>query len=114
MRQILLNSEGAVIARMPRPSLETGSVLVRAHFSLISVGTEVASLRPSVPSDPDSGILDKIQTYNSLASLYLGKAIRNPGLAARRVQSIAMNRVRRGLPNKTVQPRSSVNIGEVI
>ena len=45
MRQILLNSGGAVVARVPRPVVERGSVLVRVHYSLISVGTEIAPLR---------------------------------------------------------------------
>ena len=45
MRQILLNSGGAVVARVPRPIVERGSVLVRVQYSLISVGTEIAPLR---------------------------------------------------------------------
>src|SRR5471032_3405437 len=45
MRQILLNSGGAVVARVPRPLVERGSVLVRVQYSLISVGTEIAPLR---------------------------------------------------------------------
>ena len=40
-----MNSGGAVVARVPRPIVERGSVLVRVHYSLISVGTEIAPLR---------------------------------------------------------------------
>src|SRR5260370_292819 len=46
MRQVLLKDSGALVARMPCPAVEPGTVLVRVHYSLISVGTEIASLRP--------------------------------------------------------------------
>ena len=44
MRQILLNSGGAVVARVPRPIVEPGSVLVRVHYSLDSMTSTMLSV----------------------------------------------------------------------
>ena len=95
MRQILLNSGGAVVARVPRPIVEPGSVLVRVHFSLISVGTELAPLR-STPagSDAESPIVRGIE-YAGLARHYLRASIRDPRKAIDRVRKIAKRRLAR-------------------
>ena len=53
MRQILMNMSGVVVARMPRPTVQRGTVLIRVRYSLVSVGTEVAPLRPASVSAPD-------------------------------------------------------------
>ena len=53
MRQLLMNMSGVVVARMPRPSVQPGTVLIRVRYSLVSVGTEVAPLRPASVSAPD-------------------------------------------------------------
>jgi predicted dehydrogenase/threonine dehydrogenase-like Zn-dependent dehydrogenase len=51
MRQILAGARGALIARMPRPTVETRSVLVRVRYSFVSTGTEMAALPvPPMPS----------------------------------------------------------------
>ena len=42
MRQLLMNMSGVTVARMPRPVVQPGTVLIRVHYSLVSVGTEVA------------------------------------------------------------------------
>lgn len=76
MRQILLNSKGAVIARMPRPAVEPGSVLIRVRYSLISTGTEIAGLRYTSSETGVNGI-----SRARIAANYLGKAIRNPAKA---------------------------------
>jgi len=68
MRQILMNSGGAVVARVPRPAVEAGSVLVRVHYSLISVGTELASLKaPLAPTPDGAGAVLKGAAYANLA-----------------------------------------------
>jgi predicted dehydrogenase/threonine dehydrogenase-like Zn-dependent dehydrogenase len=84
MRQVLINSGGAVVARMPRPVVDAGSVLVRVRYSLISTGTELASLKPSTdPSaQPLSGTL-------RTAIGYLGKAARDPVTARNRLMQMA-------------------------
>lgn len=92
MRQILLNSQGAIVARMPRPAVATGEVLVRTHFSLISTGTELASLRPG-PATDETG-----PSVPRLAVRYLGKAIRNPRKAAQRLAGIARRTLAQARP----------------
>jgi predicted dehydrogenase/threonine dehydrogenase-like Zn-dependent dehydrogenase len=95
MRQILLSSQGAIVARMPRPAVAAGEVLVRTHFSLISTGTELASLRPG-PATDETG-----PSVPRLAVSYLGKAIRNPRKAAQRLAGIARRTLAQARP---VQP----------
>ena len=92
MRQILLNSTGAIVARMPAPATESGSVLVRAKYSLISAGTEVASLTPSSRLAADENHVARARAYGNLAQSYLGKAIRDPRLAMKRLGTIARQR----------------------
>lgn len=84
MRQILLNSQGAIVARMPRPGVAAGEVLVRTRYSLISTGTELASLRPAASTGDAPG-----PSLPRVAATYLGKAIRNPRKAAHRLAGIA-------------------------
>lgn len=89
MRQILLTSAGAVVARMPRPALEPGCVLVRTRFSLISAGTESASLQ-NVTHPPELSIANARQL--------LAKAVRDPAKAYRRATTLVRGRVRAYLP----------------
>src|SRR6185295_10965571 len=93
MRQILLNSRGAVVARVPRPIVEPGSVLVRVQYSLISVGTEIAPLRPIAAAAPDSSSIERGIEYASLAQHYLRASIRDPRKAIDRIARIARRRV---------------------
>src|SRR5258708_28219032 len=83
MRQILLNSGGAVVARVPRPIVEPGSVLVRVRYSLISVGTEIAPLRTMASAAPDSSSIERGIEYAGLARHYLRASIRDPRKAMR-------------------------------
>jgi len=93
MRQVLLNSSGAVVARVPRPIVEPGSVLVRVHYSLISVGTEIAPLRPAAVATPDSSSIERGMEYAALAEHYLRASLRDPRKAIDRVARIARRRV---------------------
>jgi predicted dehydrogenase/NADPH:quinone reductase-like Zn-dependent oxidoreductase len=95
MRQILLNSQGALVARMPRPAITKGEVLVRTHFSLISTGTELASLRPSLATDETP-----TPSVPRLAATYLGKAILDPHKAARRLVGIARRTLEKARPTQ--------------
>ncbi|TAN71928.1 MAG: oxidoreductase, partial [Magnetospirillum sp.] len=106
MKQIILNGAGAMVIRSPRPVVEQGCILVRTHYSLISTGTEIASLLPA-PSSPSSPG-QKLQEAAGLARLYLGKAARNPGKAAQRVGGILKRRVRRLLPQRTATPAAAI------
>ena len=89
MRQVLFGSTRALVARMPRPGVEPGSVLVRTRFSLISTGTEIATLRPLSAGAAGATTAERVGDLTGKARLYLGKAIRNPRLAASRVLNIA-------------------------
>lgn len=87
MKQLICNSAGALVARMPRPVAQPGQVLVRVSHSLVSVGTEIASLRPA--ECPPATASEQLKSAASLACTYLGKAIRNPDKALRKLRSIA-------------------------
>src|SRR5436190_5098703 len=82
MRQILGTSSGAIVARMPRPTAEPGSVLVRVHYSFISAGTELAPLRATIVA-ADAPVAEKAQAYVNASRTYIGAAIRNPAAAVR-------------------------------
>src|SRR5580704_7848844 len=104
MRQILLNSGGAVVARVPRPVVEPGSVLVRVHYSLISVGTEIAPLRSMAGAAPGSTSIERGIEYASLARHYLRASLRDPRKALDRVTEIARRRVAR------IRPRPAARV----
>jgi predicted dehydrogenase/threonine dehydrogenase-like Zn-dependent dehydrogenase len=87
MRQVLVNSFGAVVARIPRPPIEPGRVLIRVRYSLISVGTEVAALRPTPVAQALS--LEEARAGAATAARYLKAALADPRKAARRVRQIA-------------------------
>jgi predicted dehydrogenase/threonine dehydrogenase-like Zn-dependent dehydrogenase len=113
MRQILLNSGGAVVARVPRPIVEPGSVLVRVHYSLISVGTEIAPLRSMASGAPDSSSVERGIEYASLARHYLRASIRDPRKAMKRVAKIAKSRIARLRPAPVVRVTPAVAIGDL-
>ncbi|MEE2691464.1 MAG: bi-domain-containing oxidoreductase [Pseudomonadota bacterium] len=94
MKQVLMTNERAIIARTPRPAVEPGSLLVQTHFSLISTGTELASLK-AVLAQEDAGAMGRVAELSSRASYYLGKAVGNPAKAAQRLKQIAASRVKR-------------------
>ncbi len=62
-------------------------MLVRVHYSLVSVGTEIAAIAPPVDADADT--LERGRAYAQLAWTYLGKAVNDPDKAARRLAAIA-------------------------
>lgn len=113
MRQVLCNSNGALVARMPRPALEPGHVLIRVHYSLISAGTEIASLRPQPSPLADASPVEKARAYGGLAKTYLGLAARNPGKAARRVVRIAKKIVGDIVPARPAPATPLLSMGDV-
>ena len=88
MRQLLMNMGGVVVARMPRPPIQRGMVLIRVRYSLISVGTEVAPLRPASVAAPDVSPLERHVERARLARHYLRASLRDPRKAARRLSQI--------------------------
>lgn len=89
-----MTGDRAFLARVPRPAVDPGALLVQTHFSLISTGTELAGLKAAL-SKEDEGAAGKAKELAHRASYYLGKAIQNPGKAAERLKQIAAARVRR-------------------
>lgn len=95
MRQILLNMQGAVVARMPRPTAARGHVLVKVRYSFVSVGTEIAPLRPAQVASPDATAVEIGLERAQLARHYLKASIKDPRKAARRIARIARQRFER-------------------
>jgi predicted dehydrogenase/threonine dehydrogenase-like Zn-dependent dehydrogenase len=114
MRQVLFSNTKAFVARMPRPTPDPGSVLVRTSFSLISTGTELATLRPIFAGKDGSTAAERVGAMTSRAQLYLGKAVNNPRLALDRALGIARNAVQRriveAIPKPVAQP---VEVGAI-
>ena len=111
MRQILLNSSGALVARMPRPVAGRGEVLVRVRYSLISTGTEIASIRPGpAPGETPPTLGDRAK----LAATYLGLAARHPRKAVRRVAEIAYREARKVLPERPLRATKAEPFGGTI
>jgi len=114
MRQLLMNSGGVVVARVPRPSVDRGSVLVRVQYSLISVGTEIAPLRPSASSPSDASAVERGVEYAALARHYLKASLRDPRKALERVRSIARQQVKRVLPVGLAPGPAAVSAGDLM
>ena len=95
MRQLLMNMGGVVVARMPRPAVQRGMVLIRVRYSLISVGTEIAPLRSASVSAPDVPAIERHLERARLARHYFRASLRDPRKAARRLSQIAERRLSR-------------------
>ncbi len=113
MRQVLLNSTGAVVARVPRPAVEPGSVLVRVHYSLISVGTEIAPLRSTLTA-PDVSSVEKGVAYANLAKHYFKASLKDPRKAASRLTQIARRQIAQLTPERKPEPIPAVAIGTAV
>ncbi len=108
-----MNSAGVMVARVPRPVVDRGAVLVRVQYSLISVGTEIAPLRSSTQSAPDSTAVERGVEYAALARHYLKASLRDPRKAVDRVKRLARQQVVRMLPARSVPVTPAVAVGEL-
>lgn len=88
-----MNMSGVTVARMPRPVVEHGTVLIRVRYSLVSVGTEVAPLRPASVSAPDTPAVERHLERARLLKHYFQASLRDPRKAARRLSQIAEHRL---------------------
>ena len=95
MRQLIMNMSGVVVARMPRPIVQPGTVLIRVEYSLVSVGTEVAPLRPSSASAPDTPAIERGLDRARVLKHYFRASLRDPRKAARRLSQIVEYRLTR-------------------
>lgn len=92
MKQIICSSAGAKVIRTPRPGLPAGWVLVRTRYSMISIGTEIAALRPPQPVEQTT--VEQLSEKSRLLAHYLGKAARNPRKAAHKAIELALKKAR--------------------
>jgi predicted dehydrogenase/NADPH:quinone reductase-like Zn-dependent oxidoreductase len=116
MKQVLIGSTGALLARMPAPAVEPGTVVVRVRYSLISTGTEIAALRPITSSIQGASALDQAADLSNMAALYLGKAARNPRKAVERATQLIKSYVANRLPRSSASTdpqRAPIVIGQV-
>jgi len=107
MRQILCNSSGALVARMPKPIVEPGTVLVRVHYSLISVGTEIAPLRAGATLEECDTPLNRAIGYSKQAQIYLHKAMHDPQKALNRIKREAKRALEKILPQEPLMAEVS-------
>ncbi|MCB1733809.1 MAG: bi-domain-containing oxidoreductase [Gammaproteobacteria bacterium] len=80
---------------------------------MISVGTEIASLRPSGGGGIEGTPVEKAKAYSVLAKTYLGLAARNPGKAARRVARIAKSVAGRVVPPRSQPQIPAITMGDM-
>ena len=57
MKQIFSTRKGIQVLQVPAPLLERGSVLVEVHYSFISSGTEMATLKEMEPKGLSDNII---------------------------------------------------------
>ena len=93
-----MNMAGVTVARMPQPTVRAGTILIRVRYSLVSVGTEIAPLRPTRAVAPDAPAIERIeQNIDRLRLLdhYFRASLRDPRKAVRRLRQIASQRLAR-------------------
>ena len=90
-----MNMNGVVVANMPRPVVGPGSVLIRVQYSLVSVGTEVAPLRPASVAAPDTPAIERSIDRARMLNHYVRASLRDPRKAARRLSQIVEYRLAR-------------------
>ena len=90
-----MNMSGVTVARMPRPVVQAGTVLIRVHYSLVSVGTEVAPLRPASVAAPDTPAIERSLDRARRLRHYFRASLKDPRKAARRLSQIVEYRMSR-------------------
>ncbi len=106
MRQILISGGQALVARVPRPAVAPGHVLVRVRYSLVSTGTETAALRPLTAGTAGVTPAERIADLSSRARVYLEKAVRDPRRAANRLKDLLQTALRQRMPEVPHVPAS--------
>lgn len=114
MRQLLFSNRGVFVARMPRPAVEPGRLLVRVHFSLISAGTEVAAVRPPAQQLREALTTGSVTTRLAHAKSYLRLARNEPGKAIRRAAGMAKSLATDWLAKSHSQPAPPTEAAEPI
>src|SRR6185437_17030795 len=110
---LLMNSAGVMVARVPRPVVEHGAVLVRVQYSLISVGTEIAPLRSAAQQAPDATAVERGVEYAALARHYFKASLKDPRKALDRVKRIARQQVMKIVPARPPVAVTPAVAGEI-
>lgn len=114
MRQILLSGGNALVARVPRPAVAAGHILVRVRYSLVSTGTETAALRPLSAGSAGTTTGERVADLSNRARVHLSKAVRDPRKAARKLRELAATALRQHMPEVKLGPTPSlVELGSV-
>lgn len=114
MRQILISGGQALVARVPRPEVADGNVLVRVRYSLVSTGTETAALRPLSAGSAGTTAVERAADLSSRARVYLRKAVRDPRKAAGRLRDLIQAALRQRLPEVRFKPADPpIEVGEL-
>jgi predicted dehydrogenase/threonine dehydrogenase-like Zn-dependent dehydrogenase len=108
MRQILFSGGQATVARVPRPTVAPGHVLVRVRYSLVSTGTETASLRPLQAGTAGTTTAERVSDISARAQVYLAKAVRDPRKAAAKLKEMVSVAIRRRMPEAPRAPAGPV------
>lgn len=109
MRQLLMSTHGVDVIEVPTPNVKPGHVLVRVRKSLISTGTELAAIRADAKIS-DSMAQNVVRSINEGKAL-LGKAIRHPDKAARRLKIEFNRRVMQNISQESINRFSGWHIG---
>jgi len=91
-----------------------GHVLVRVRYSLVSTGTETASLRPLTSGSAGTTTAERVSDLSSRAGVYLSKAVRDPRKAAVKLKEIFSSALRQRMPEIKSAPASPpIELGAV-
>jgi predicted dehydrogenase/threonine dehydrogenase-like Zn-dependent dehydrogenase len=113
LRQLIANSEGVTVQSVPSPSVQAGQVLVRVAYSAVSIGTELAALRPSEPSSAPT-LAARAEAQVELVRTRLHYAWKNPARAFTRARQIALRRLESRLrPVTDAGPKPSADAGGI-
>jgi predicted dehydrogenase len=76
VKQVLIRQGRVVVEEMPAPSCGPGEVLVRTAYSVISPGTEMASVRASTPSAPVSRWASRVRKAGEVVQMLRSRGLR--------------------------------------
>ena len=91
MSQLLLTNNGVAVARVPTPFLGPVEVLVKTHYSMVSMGTELAGLKPDTADTPDPAHEVMLGKSKILLRKFR-KAYKNPDLAVKHIKKFIKNK----------------------
>ena len=76
MKQIFSTSKGIQVLQVPAPLLESGSILVEVHYSFISSGTEMATLKEMEPKGLSDNLIKTKEKILKLVKFLNEKGIK--------------------------------------